>query len=83
MNVGERVSQIKHHHEDRLQKLRDTSVELADWSNVSEFARHLFSPRAQGSMADSETYAHLEHLRLMGEFLQRERDGRFEYVING
>lgn len=82
-NVGERVTAIKHHHEDRLQKIRDTSVDFDDWSNVTEFARHLFSPRAQGSMADSETYAHLEHLRLLGEFEQRERDGRFEYVIKG
>jgi len=49
---------------------------------VNEFAQHLFSPRAQGSMADSEAYAHLEHLRILGEFEQRDNDGLFEYVIS-
>ena len=29
--------------------------------------QHLFSERAWGSMAESETYAHLEHLRLAGQ----------------
>jgi hypothetical protein len=46
-----------------------------------EFAQHLFSPRAQGSMADSEAYAHLEHLRILGEFERRDNDGQFEYVL--
>jgi hypothetical protein len=32
-------------------------------------------------MADSETFAHLEHLRLSGEFEQREIDGFLQYVI--
>jgi hypothetical protein len=31
-------------------------------------------------MADSETFAHLEHLRLAGEFDRRERNGLLEYV---
>ena len=32
-------------------------------------------------MADSEAYAHLEHLRILGEFEQRDSDGVFEYVL--
>jgi hypothetical protein len=32
-------------------------------------------------MADSETYAHLEHLRLAGEAEVRSVDGMLEYVI--
>jgi hypothetical protein len=32
-------------------------------------------------MADSETYAHLEHLRLAGEMVRHEAEGRFEYVL--
>ena len=81
-NTGERVQQIKHHHEERLQKLRSISADLGRPANVMEFAQQLFSPRAQGSMADSETFAHLEHLRILGEFEQRERDGLLEYVIS-
>jgi len=47
---------------------------------VMEMSRFLFSPRAQGGMADSETYAHLEHLRVAGEFERRDAEGRYEYV---
>jgi glyoxylase-like metal-dependent hydrolase (beta-lactamase superfamily II) len=80
-NTGERVQQIKDHHADRLQKIRDTSTMLGKPASVMEFATHLFSPRAQGSMADSEAYAHLEHLRILGEFDRRDNDGTFEYVL--
>ncbi|MFM1791390.1 MAG: hypothetical protein RLZZ526_1717 [Actinomycetota bacterium] len=80
-NTGERVQQIKDHHHERLQKIRDISINYDRPASVNEFARHLFSPRAQGSMADSEAYAHLEHLRILGDFEQRDNDGVFEYVI--
>jgi glyoxylase-like metal-dependent hydrolase (beta-lactamase superfamily II) len=79
-NVGERVQQIKDHHAERLQKLRDTSNSLSRPASVMEFSTHLFSPRAQGAMADSEAYAHLEHLRLLGDFERRDADGVFEYL---
>ena len=32
-------------------------------------------------MADSETFAHLEHLRLDGNMERRSRDGVLEYVL--
>ena len=80
-DVGDRVEQIKQHHDERLQRLRDTSVTLGRPATVMEMATHLFSPRAQGPMADSETFAHLEHLRIRGEMEMRERDGAFEYVL--
>ena len=82
-NVGERVQQIKDHHAERLQKLRDTSNSLSRPASVMEFSTHLFSPRAQGAMADSEAYAHLEHLRLLGDFERHDIDGVFEYVLKG
>ena len=82
-NTGERVQQIKDHHAERLQKLHDTSVMLNKPATVMEFASHLFSPRAQGAMADSEAYAHLEHLRILGQFERREVNGAFEYVVKG
>ena len=79
--VGERVRAIKEHHHQRLQKLKDTSSSLGRPATVMEFAQHLFSPRAQGPMADSEAYAHLEHLRLRGEMQMRDVDGAYEYVL--
>jgi glyoxylase-like metal-dependent hydrolase (beta-lactamase superfamily II) len=80
-NTGERVQQIKDHHAERLQKLRDVSIEFNKPATVMDFAQHLFSPRAQGAMADSEAYAHLEHLRILGDFERCDNDGTFEYVI--
>ena len=79
-NVAERVSHIKAHHVERLEKLREIGAEFDRPATVMDIAKHLFSARAQGPMADSETYAHLEHLRLAGEFDCRERDGFLEYV---
>jgi hypothetical protein len=32
-------------------------------------------------MADSETYAHLEHLRLAGKAVRREDEGRLLYSL--
>jgi hypothetical protein len=43
--------------------------------------QHLFSPRAWGSMAESETYAHLEHLRLQGNAESEWRDGLLCYEV--
>jgi hypothetical protein len=75
------VQAIKDHHVERLQKLRDTSVDLSRPATVMEFSTHLFSPRAQGAMADSEAFAHLEHLRILGDFERRDKDGAYEYVL--
>jgi glyoxylase-like metal-dependent hydrolase (beta-lactamase superfamily II) len=82
-DLAGRAEEIKEHHVGRLQKLRDTSTELGRPASVMEMSTHLFSPRAQGSMADSETYAHLEHLRLSGEMERRSNDGVLEYVLTG
>jgi len=32
-------------------------------------------------MADSETFAHLEHLRLTGEMERTESNGRYQYIL--
>ena len=58
-----------------------TAQELNRPATVMEMSTHLFSARVQGAMADSETFAHLEHLRLLGEMEQRHNDGVFEYVL--
>ena len=45
------------------------------------FSQQLFKQRSWGEMAESETYAHLEHLRLQGlAEARRERDGNLLYT---
>jgi len=78
-NLALRCDQIKEHHVGRLDKLRVVASELDKPLTVTEYSGHLFSPRAQGTMADSETYAHLEHLRIAGEFDYKVREGIREY----
>ncbi|MEO6122501.1 MAG: MBL fold metallo-hydrolase [Ilumatobacteraceae bacterium] len=82
-DLAGRAQAIKEHHFGRLEKLRTTSIELDRPASVMEMSTHLFSARAQGTMADSECYAHLEHLRLKGEMERRSTDGVFEYVVAG
>jgi glyoxylase-like metal-dependent hydrolase (beta-lactamase superfamily II) len=66
-DLSGRVDEIKKHHVERLARLSSASHELGRAASVNELMQHLFSPRAWGSMAESETYAHLEHLRLAGQ----------------
>ena len=73
-----RVKDIERHHEDRLDQLREISAELGP-SDVSTLSQRLFAPRAWGHMAESETFAHLEHLRLLGEMDRVEEGGRLVY----
>ncbi len=62
-----RTEAIKRHHAERLARVKEISREYGRPASTAEFTRHLFAQRNWGSMADSETYAHLEHLRLLGE----------------
>nr|NIR36892.1 hypothetical protein [Actinomycetota bacterium]NIS31299.1 hypothetical protein [Actinomycetota bacterium]NIT95588.1 hypothetical protein [Actinomycetota bacterium]NIU19281.1 hypothetical protein [Actinomycetota bacterium]NIU66419.1 hypothetical protein [Actinomycetota bacterium] len=61
------------HHADRLQLLRDAGAAHPD-APVEIWMKVLFQERAWGEMAASETYAHLEHLRLIGDADARTDD---------
>jgi glyoxylase-like metal-dependent hydrolase (beta-lactamase superfamily II) len=82
-----RTKSIHEHHLERLQRLRDYAAELdrpEGWASVVDFSRGLFQERNWGPMAESETWAHLEHLRLTGEAEQRwGADGLLEYRLAG
>jgi glyoxylase-like metal-dependent hydrolase (beta-lactamase superfamily II) len=80
-NLSGRVDEIKKHHIDRLDRLASASHELGRAASVNELMQHLFSPRAWGSMAESETYAHLEHLRLAGQADARWDDDLLLYEV--
>jgi hypothetical protein len=43
--------------------------------------QHLFKERSWGDMAASETYAHLEHLRILGDATQEEEQGLKTYNV--
>ena len=58
-----RAQAIRRHHDERLVRIQQISQRLGP-ASVQAISRELFQERNWGSMAESETYAHLEHLRL-------------------
>jgi glyoxylase-like metal-dependent hydrolase (beta-lactamase superfamily II) len=81
-DLAGRVADIEAHHLERLQRLRHAAAELDRAATVHELMQHLFSERAWGSMAESETYAHLEHLRLAGQASAHWHDERLHYTLS-
>lgn len=61
-----RVDAIIEHHEQRLATLLAIADDLGE-DTVRAYSQRLFRERSWGPMAESETYAHLEHLRLAGK----------------
>jgi glyoxylase-like metal-dependent hydrolase (beta-lactamase superfamily II) len=78
-----RVKSIHEHHMERLEKLREVGAELDGWTTVVEYSHHLFRERSWGHMAESETWAHLEHLALTGRAESRfNEEGMLEYLVS-
>jgi glyoxylase-like metal-dependent hydrolase (beta-lactamase superfamily II) len=79
-DVPGRVTAIKEHHAERMEKLRQASLALGP-SDVVGLSHELFPQRHWGVMAESETFAHLEHLRRAGEAERWSEDGTFIYRV--
>ena len=76
-----RTEAIHRHHLERLDVLRAAGAGLGR-APVEAFMRELFSPRAWGEMAASETFAHLEHLRMIGGAdTSRDGEGLLHYRL--
>jgi glyoxylase-like metal-dependent hydrolase (beta-lactamase superfamily II) len=76
-----RIQAIKRHHEQRLERVKAISREIGP-ATVTDFSHRLFQPRSWGIMAESETFAHLEHLRIARQAERREAaDGQMIYVV--
>ena len=75
-----RAAEIKEYHRERLDVLRAASEGLGK-ATVEALSHELFRQRSWGAMAESETYAHLEHLRLTGEAESRRVDGLLRYKL--
>jgi glyoxylase-like metal-dependent hydrolase (beta-lactamase superfamily II) len=78
-----RTSAIKRHHDERLARVIEISSNLGRPAPVRDFTEQLFHQRSWGSMADSETYAHLEHLRLLGRAERHDGPGGVPLYLVG
>jgi glyoxylase-like metal-dependent hydrolase (beta-lactamase superfamily II) len=77
-----RTDAIKEHHLERLTKLESVAAEMPNRrGTVEDFSHHLFRKERWGSMAESETYAHLEHLRHAGRAEVHEDQGLLIYTL--
>ncbi len=80
--LRERTEHIRQHHEDRLQLLRDSADDHFD-GPVEAWMKVLFKERSWGEMAASETFAHLEHLRVAGEATVRtDPEGLLRFTVD-
>ncbi len=79
-DVPGRVEAIKGHHRERMEQLRKASIALGP-TGVAELSHEVFPRRHWGVMAESETFAHLEHLRRAGGAERWDDDGRLIYRV--
>jgi glyoxylase-like metal-dependent hydrolase (beta-lactamase superfamily II) len=78
-DLAGRSEAIKRHHDERLDKVHAIARELGP-ATVEAFTQKLFKQRSWGAMAESETFAHLEHIRLLGNAeYHRDDDGQLVY----
>jgi len=80
-DLNGRAVAIKEHHHDRLEEIRNIAKDIGT-ADVNSFMKRLFKERSWGEMAESETFAHLEHLRLDRlAVAYRKEQGRLVYEI--
>lgn len=77
-DVPGRVEAIKEHHAERMTKLAEAGGSLGP-STVRTLSRELFPERHWGVMAESETFAHLQHLVHSGGAERSTVDGMLVY----
>ena len=78
-DLAGRAAAIRVHHDERLVQLHGVLVEQEP-AGVTEMSLALFGPKhGHDSLAESETYAHLEHLCIQGRAQRRTVDGIYQY----
>jgi hypothetical protein len=77
-DVPGRVEAIKQHHQERMELLRDAGLALGP-ATVPALSHEVFPKRHWGTMAESETFAHLEHLVHAGEAERCEENDMLVY----
>jgi glyoxylase-like metal-dependent hydrolase (beta-lactamase superfamily II) len=79
-DIDERVADIHRHHARRLEHLRELGLAEGPMDVVA-FSHQLFRERSWGALAESETYAHLEHLRVLGQASTTWDDEKLIYRV--
>lgn len=77
-DLGGRADAICAHHDERLDELLRLARQR-DAGTVVDFMQAIFRERSWGYLAERETFAHLEHLRLRGDLEAFEHDGLLVY----
>ena len=81
-DLAGRAKDIQEPPPERLDTLRVAAGELGS-ASVEALSHRLFKERSWGQMAESETYAHLEHLRAIGEAESHDEAGTLHYTLVG
>lgn len=81
-DLAGRSRQIAHHHYRRLARLREIGSAGGPMT-VEAFTRELFGTAQNGLLAESEVFAHLEHLRLGGSATFTRVNGALVYDLRG
>ncbi len=79
-DVPGRVDAIKEHHAERTEALRAVSLAIGP-AGVVELSHELFPQRHWGVMAESETFAHVEHLARAGQIERWNEGDRLVYRV--
>ncbi|MDA8274016.1 MAG: MBL fold metallo-hydrolase [Actinomycetota bacterium] len=79
-DLAGRTDQIVRHHQRRLGRLREIAASEGP-ATVEVFTRSLFGAGRGGLLAESEVFAHLEHLRHDGAAVVRRQDGALVYAL--
>jgi glyoxylase-like metal-dependent hydrolase (beta-lactamase superfamily II) len=79
-DVPGRVDAIKEHHEERMELLKRASDAIGP-ATVQQLSHEIFPRKHWGVMAESETFAHLEHMVLEGEAERWTEQGKYVYRI--
>ncbi len=79
-DLAGRAQAIRRHHEERLEKLTSLVAETGP-TTVLELSFGLFGRHGADPLAQSETYAHLEHLRLRGTTARKRSGDRLVYWV--
>ncbi|MGH9103815.1 MAG: MBL fold metallo-hydrolase [Acidimicrobiales bacterium] len=81
-DLAGRAAAIESHHVERLARMDQAVADLGS-ATVAEVSHRLFRPERWGVMAESETYAHLEHLRHAGRLARVDAAGPARYEVTG
>ncbi len=80
VDLAGRANEIRGHHDARMQRLREVSVELGP-ATVQELTQRVFRPDRWGFMAESEIFAHMRHLELTGQADRLDGEATPRFVI--